>query len=150
YKVLGWGGYWGWDPVENASLVPWLVAVALLHGLLIQRTTGALARTNLALAFAGWATVLGGTYLTRSGVLQNFSVHSCADSGLNAPLVATLALFTLMGAALLAARWRRVDGGRRAIASLSRESALWLGMITVLALGTLVAFGTSAPLLTGL
>jgi cytochrome c-type biogenesis protein CcmF len=150
YRVLGWGGYWGWDPVENASLVPWLVAVALLHGLLIQRTTGALVRTNLALAFAGWATVLGGTYLTRSGVLQDFSVHSFADSGLNAPLTATLALFALLGVALLAARWRRADAGAASIASLSRESALWLGMITVLALGTLVAIGTSAPLLTAL
>ena len=149
YRVLGWGGYWGWDPVENASLVPWLVAVALLHGLLIQRTTGALTRTNLALAFAGWATVLGGTYLTRSGVLQDFSVHAFADSGLNVPLTATLALFALLAVALLAARWRRVDAGA-SIGSLSRESALWLGMITVLALGTLVAIGTSAPLLTSL
>jgi len=72
YKVLGWGGYWGWDPVENASLVPWLVAVALLHGLFIQKTTGGLVRSNLLMALLGWLTVLGGTYLTRSGVLQDF------------------------------------------------------------------------------
>jgi cytochrome c-type biogenesis protein CcmF len=150
YKVLGWGGYWGWDPVENASLVPWLVVVALLHGLLIQRTTGALIRTNLVLAFAGWATVLGGTYLTRSGVLQDFSVHSFADSGLNAPLQLTLALFTLLGAGLLLARWRTIDHGAATITSVSRESALWLGMLTVLALAGLVTVGTSAPLITSL
>ena len=150
YKVLGWGGYWGWDPVENASLIPWLIATAMLHGLLIQRTTGGLIRTNLALAFTGWVTVLGGTYLTRSGVLQDFSVHSFAESGLNAPLTATLALFALIGAGLLASRWRSVDAGTIAIAGVSRESALWLGMMTVLALAALVAVGTSAPLLTSL
>src|SRR6185436_16774059 len=82
YKTLGWGGYWGWDPVENASLVPWLAAVALLHGLMIQRTTGAVTRTNLLLALLSWSLVLGGTYLTRSGVLQDFSVHSFTNTGL--------------------------------------------------------------------
>ncbi len=150
YKVLGWGGYWGWDPVENASLVPWLVSVALLHGLLIQRTTGSLIRTNLLLACAGWVTVLGGTYLTRSGVLQDFSVHSFADSGINGPLKTILFVFPAIALVLLAARWRTVDAANTRIASVSRESALWLGMITVLVLGALVTIGTTAPLLTAL
>jgi cytochrome c-type biogenesis protein CcmF len=150
YKVLGWGGYWGWDPVENASLVPWLVVAALLHGLLIQRTTGALARTNLLLALLAWGTVLGGTYLTRSGVLQDFSVHSFTDAGLNAPLSAFLLGSLLLGAGLLLARWGSVEARAANWMSLSRESALWLGMITVLVLTGLVAFGTTVPLLTRL
>ncbi len=150
YKVLGWGGDWGWDPVENASRVPWLVAVALLHGLFIQKTTGALARTNLLLALLGWLTVLGGTYLTRSGVLQDFSVHSFADSGLNTPLVLMLTGSFGLSAALLVWRWRAVAARPTRWASLSRESALWLGMITVLLFAAMVIFGTTAPLLTAL
>ncbi len=150
YRTLGWGGFWGWDPVENASLIPWLVAVALLHGLLIQRATGAAARTNLLLALVGWGTVLGGTYLTRSGVLQNFSVHSFADSGLSAPLSAYLLVTVATGASLLAWRWRSIESGTANWLSLARESALWLGLATVLVLATLVGFGTMAPLLTSL
>ena len=150
YKVLGWGGYWGWDPVENASLVPWLVSIALLHGLLIQRTTGSLIRTNLVLASLGWVTVLAGTYLTRSGVLQNFSVHSFPDLGLNAPLKINLVLSLLLPAALLVPRWGTIDAGARRWASLSREAALWLGLVTVLMLAALVAIGTTAPVYTAL
>ncbi len=150
YKVLGWGGYWGWDPVENASLIPWLVSVALLHGLLIQRTTGGLVRTNLVLASLGWATVLGGTYLTRSGVLQDFSVHSFTDLGLNGPLMTFLLASLTMPALLLAQRWSVIGNGSARWASLSRESALWLGLVTVLALAALVAMGTTAPVYTTL
>jgi len=150
YKVLGWGGYWGWDPVENASLVPWLVTIALLHGLLIQRTTGSLVRTNLALASLGWVTVLAGTYLTRSGVLQDFSVHSFSDLGLNGPLRINLAVSLLLPAVLLAGRWRAIDAGSKQWASLSREAALWLGLVTVLILAALVAIGTTAPVYTAL
>ena len=69
YKVLGWGGYWGWDPVENSSLIPWLALVALMHGMLVQRRKGALVRTNIALALASFILVFYSTFLTRSGVL---------------------------------------------------------------------------------
>jgi cytochrome c-type biogenesis protein CcmF len=150
YKTLGWGGYWGWDPVENASLIPWLVAVALIHGLLITRTTKALARTNLILALLGYLTVIGGTYLTRSGVLADFSVHSFANEGLNTPLLAFLGSFAALGAGLMAWRWRALAAGAANWASLSRESALWLGLMTVMALAVLVALGTTAPILTAL
>ena len=150
YKVLGWGGYWGWDPVENASLVPWLVAVALLHGLFIQRTTGTLVRSNLLMALLGWLAVLGGTYLTRSGVLQDFSVHSFADSGLNAPLVSNLAVTFVLAAALLGWRWRALRTRAMQWTGLSRESALWIGLVTVLIFAAMVTFGTIAPLITSL
>jgi cytochrome c-type biogenesis protein CcmF len=150
YKTLGWGGYWGWDPVENASLVPWLLAVALLHGLLIQRTLGAIVRTNLVLAVLGWLTTVGGTYLTRSGILADFSVHSFTDTGLGGVLTAWLGLSALAGAALLLWRWRAIDAGAVNWLAVSRESALWLGLMTVLVLGLLVAIGTTMPLLTSL
>ncbi len=150
YKVLGWGGYWGWDPVENASLVPWLVAVALLHGLFIQKTTGGLVRANVLMALLGWLTVLGGTYLTRSGVLQDFSVHSFADSGLHTPLVLNLLLTFVLSAGLLVWRWRAVESNPARWTGMSRESALWIGLVTVLVFAGMVAFGTMAPLLTAL
>jgi cytochrome c-type biogenesis protein CcmF len=156
YRVLGWGGYWGWDPVENASLVPWLVGVALLHGILIQRTTRALARTNLLLALLGWLMVLGGTYLTRSGVLQDFSVHSFADSGLNTPLLLILGGTFVISAGLLTWRsllWLRQPSPETRSTgwgNLSRESALWLGLVTVLLFAVMVTFGTTIPLLTSL
>ncbi|HYM82309.1 MAG TPA: cytochrome c biogenesis protein CcsA, partial [Candidatus Limnocylindria bacterium] len=72
YKVLGWGGYWGWDPVENGSLIPWLSNIALLHGLLVQRVTGSLRRTNFFLAITSYVLVLYASFLTRSGVLADF------------------------------------------------------------------------------
>ena len=150
YKVLGWGGYWGWDPVENASLVPWLVAVALLHGLLIQRTRGALVRTNLALALGGWITVLAGVWLTRSGALENFSVHSFERSALGPPLLGLLLANLALGAALLLARGRSIAAGDSSWSTLSREAALWAGLVTVLVFALLVAFGTAAPVLTSL
>jgi len=150
YKVLGWGGYWGWDPVENASLVPWLVAVALLHGLFIQKTTGGLVRVNLALALGGWLTVLGGTYLTRSGVLQDFSVHSFADSGINLPLLLFMGVTAALSLGLLLWRWRSVESSAMHWSGLSRETALWTGLVTVLVFAAMVVFGTTAPLLTSL
>jgi cytochrome c-type biogenesis protein CcmF len=150
YKTLGWGGYWGWDPVENASLVPWLLAVALLHGLLIQRTLGSIVRTNLVLAVLGWVTTIGGTYLTRSGVLADFSVHSFPDTGLTVPLTAWLALTFFFGLAMLGARWRTIDAGATNWMSVSRESALWLGLMTVLVFAVLIAIGTTMPLLTSI
>jgi cytochrome c-type biogenesis protein CcmF len=92
YKVLGWGGYWGWDPVENASLIPWIAVVALLHGLLVQKATGSLKRTNYVLALSTYLLVLYSTFLTRSGVLANFSVHSFPESTIFRELVAIMAI----------------------------------------------------------
>src|ERR1700716_537523 len=83
YKVLGWGGYWGWDPVENGSLISLLCNIALLHGLLVQRVTGSLRRTNFFLAITSYVLVLYASFLTRSGVLADFSVHSFVNLGLN-------------------------------------------------------------------
>lgn len=87
YETLGWGGYWGWDPVENSSLVPWLILTALIHGMLIQRTHGGLRKTNLVLGIATYITVFYATFMTRSGVYANFSVHSFVAEGLFERLV---------------------------------------------------------------
>ena len=76
YKTLGWGGYWGWDPVENTSLVPWLCTVALVHGMFLQRVKKRHRKVNLLLACFAYLTILYGTFLTRSGILADFSVHA--------------------------------------------------------------------------
>ncbi len=108
YKVLGWGGYWGWDPVENASLVPWIAGAALMHGLLVQRKTGSLGAANLALAMAGYWLILYATFLTRSGVLAGFSVHSFSGATIHGWLVGALAAAAAVSVlALLVRRFRR-------------------------------------------
>src|SRR4030042_1065601 len=87
YGVLGWGGYWGWDPVENSSLVPWLIGVASIHTLLVQKKTqagggaGRFVKTNLILSVLTFVLVLYSTFLTRSGILGDASVHSFVDPG---------------------------------------------------------------------
>jgi len=97
YKVLGWGGYWGWDPVENSSLVPWLIVVALLHGLIIQKRKQALIKTNIVLSMVYFVLVLYSTYLTRSGVLANFSVHSFGESHISSFLRLLWIFFLVLG-----------------------------------------------------
>jgi cytochrome c-type biogenesis protein CcmF len=150
YKVLGWGGFWGWDPVENASLVPWLFNVALLHGLLVQRATGALARTTLFLAITSYLFVLYGSFLTRSGVLADFSVHSFVDLGLSGYLLAFLGFFALLGYGTWLVRSGSFARPGAQLAAWSREFALWLGMLVFSLMAVLTMAGTSAPLLSKL
>lgn len=147
YAVLGWGGYWGWDPVENGSLVPWLANVALLHGLLVQRAGAHLRRTNLALAVTGYGLVAYASYLTRSGVLADFSVHSFADEGLTGFLLVFLAVVAVAGYGLLLARLRAVPAGAERMAGVSREMVMALGLLVLAGLCVLVTVGMSAPLI---
>ncbi len=150
YKVLGWGGFWGWDPVENASLVPWLFNVALLHGLLVQRATGALARTTLFLGVTSYLFVLYGSFLTRSGVLADFSVHSFVDLGLSGYLLAYLGFFAVTGYGAWALRSKLMVHPNAQLGGASREFALWLGMLVFCLMALLTMAGTSAPLISKL
>lgn len=147
YESLGWGGYWGWDPVENSSLVPWLFASALLHGLIVQGSRGSFKRTNLVLAIVGYLTVIYSTFLTRSGVLGDFSVHSFVELGLMGYLVAFMVGFAVIGFGLLAWRWR--DIGQRVLYSqvLSREFGLILGALVFVVIALIVGIGTSMPVI---
>ncbi len=122
YKVLGWGGYWGWDPVENGSFIPWLCNIALLHGLLVQRVTGSLRRTNFFLAITSYALVLYASFLTRSGVLADFSVHSFVNLGLNGFLLSFLGVVVVAGYGTLLFRLRDIPGPKEALGSFSRHA----------------------------
>jgi len=149
YETLGWGGFWAWDPVENASLLPWLVTVAAAHSMLTQKRTGGLIRTNIALTLLAYALVLYGSFLTRSGVLGDASVHSFADPGFLAfnLLVTALGLFIIVPFGMFLWRWREMSGFAQDYKILSRETGLSIASALLGASALVVFIGTSAPLL---
>lgn len=150
YETLGWGGYWGWDPVENSSLVPWLTTSALLHGMLVQRVHGGLRRTNLILALVSYSLVIYASFLTRSGVLDNFSVHSFTASGLSIALIVVLVGTLGSAAAVLILRWRDIPVSPLADRFWSRDSLFVLGIMTFVLLALLIGMGTSMPVLSSI
>ncbi len=150
YVTLGWGGYWAWDPVENASFVPWLFSAVLLHGVIIQNRQKGLGKTNLFLAGLAFIAVLWGSFLTRSGVLADFSVHSFAESGLNWYLIGFVGVFSVIFISLFIRSSREIDSPRFAEGLFSRETFILIGMLTLLFTGLVVFAGTSSPLYTGL
>jgi len=150
YETLGWGGYWGWDPVENSSLIPWLTILALMHGFLVQKRNGTLVKSNYLLAMISYVLVLYATFLTRSGVLADFSVHSFQDLGINALLIIFLVVF--LGFSLIIYFRRLGDLPYKAIdfSKPTRENSLAVSILVLLASAFLVFIGTSSPLISGL
>jgi len=145
YSILGWGGFWGWDPVENSSLVPWLLAVGLLHNQVIQLKRGIFRRANLLLAMAPFLLLTYSTFLTRSGILADFSVHSFTDLGINQFLAAFMIVFVSGGLLLFLWKFRRVPVERVDAPLLSREYFMFLGSLAFVLFGLFVLLGTSAP-----
>jgi cytochrome c-type biogenesis protein CcmF len=150
YEVLGWGGYWGWDPVENSSLVPWLTLLALIHGLLMQKMKGSLARTNMFLAIISFMLVLYATFLTRSGVLQDFSVHSFEDLGIGNYLIGIMSIAGVIGFGYFFMRFREVKSPKIDSSGINRELTLLLGVYVLCAGAVFTFFGMSSPIFTGL
>lgn len=150
YETLGWGGYWGWDPVENSSLVPWLVATALLHALLVQRSGKALRRTNFALAIAAYVMIFYSTFLTRSGVLSSFSVHSFVEEGLKGLMISYLLAIIIVPVFVLAWRWRDIPSKQLSEKLLSRDSFFVLGMIALIVIAVVISLGTSMPVISAI
>ena len=148
YKTLGWGGYWAWDPVENSSLIPWMTSLALIHGLLIERRDGAMRKTNLFMAIFTFLLVVYGTFLTRSGVLADFSVHSFVDLGVNKYLIGFMVSFTLLSIGLFLLRSPKIKGPSISLSATSQEFALLVSIWILLLIGLVVLAGTSWPLLT--
>lgn len=148
YETLGWGGYWGWDPVENASLVPWLANIALVHSMILERKRGSFKKTNLFLAITTFLMVIYGTFLTRSGVLADFSVHSFVDLGMNAYLAAFLIGFTVVSYGFLALRAKSIISAEPTRSPLAKEFAIYLGMLFIILSAFLILLGTSSPLIT--
>jgi cytochrome c-type biogenesis protein CcmF len=153
YETLGWGGFWAWDPVENTSLVPWLFLAALLHGLAIQVKNGGVRPLNIVLAILPFATMNYGTFLTRTGVLADFSVHAFVGSDrrdfyfvlLGGTLIATFAPLVL-----LLTRLRQMPRARVFEGAGDRTFGFFLGTSILALMGLFVAVGMSAPLISRL
>jgi cytochrome c-type biogenesis protein CcmF len=145
YHVLGWGGYWAWDPVENAAFMPWLTGTALLHSVMIQERRRMLRLWNLALVIATFALTLFGTFLTRSGVIA--SVHAFSQGSIGAFFLSFLALVLLAALGLLAWRWDALKADGELDSVVSRESAFLLNNVLLVAAAFTVFFGTVFPLL---
>ena len=145
YETLNFGGYWNWDPVENAVYIPWLVLVAALHGLVLWQRRRIGLRMAFALVIATFVLILYATFLTRSGVLGNSSVHSFTDLGLSGQLLIYLAVFTAGAVALLISRWREIPVSAKELSVYNAELWVFVGA-TVLCLGAFqVLFTTSIP-----
>lgn len=150
YITLGWGGYWGWDPVENASLVPWLTSVAMVHGMLLQKARGRFRKLNFALASLSYVLVVYATFLTRSGVLADFSVHSFVDLGITGWLVGILGVALIIGLGALLWRWREIPSQPGDEPFLSRTVFSVMAIAALLGAALVVTVGTSSPLITRL
>jgi cytochrome c-type biogenesis protein CcmF len=148
YGVLGWGGYWGWDPVENSSLIPWILSMALLHTMLAQARTGNLVRTNFIFAILSFVLVIYSTFLTRSGILGDSSVHSFTDPGtiVYSLLMLFLVCSTVLGFGFLLLRAKELKAIAKPMHWLTREFALSLGSFVLLGSAVIVFFGTSLPI----
>jgi cytochrome c-type biogenesis protein CcmF len=144
YEVLGWGGYWAWDPVENAALLPWLTATAFLHSAMVAERRGGLRIWTVALVIATFTLTLVGTFLTRSGVVA--SVHSFTQSAIGPWFLGGIVLALGLGLALLVWRLPELIGGDRPSGTVSRESAFLLNNVLFLGLTFAVLFGTLLPL----
>jgi cytochrome c-type biogenesis protein CcmF len=149
YETLGWGGFWGWDPVENSSLIPWLVVVALVHTMLVQKRTRGLVKTNMILAVASFVMVLYSTFLTRSGILGDTSVHSFVDPGKFAFWILLLFMVTFVAIGITMVLRRRSDMNihREEFAPTTREFMLSIGSALIMASAIFVTIGTSWPVI---
>ncbi len=151
YGVLGWGGYWAWDPVENSSFVPWLLIIGAIHTMVAEERIGKYKKTSLILCILAFSAVLYSTFLTRSGVLGDASVHSFVDPGQEVYLflVVFLAIFVGGGLGLLIFRFKslRTEKSEIQVNLMSRESALFVGAITICATALVIAVGTSWPII---
>jgi cytochrome c-type biogenesis protein CcmF len=144
YEVLGWGGYWAWDPVENASLIPWLTATAYLHSVVVQERRGMLRVWNLSLILATFCLTILGTFLTRSGVVN--SVHSFTQSAIGPLLLGFLGLVAAVGVGLIAWRGDRLRAPGRIDAAVSREGAFLANNLLFAGFAFVVLLGTVFPL----
>ncbi len=144
YEVLGWGGYWAWDPVENASLLPWLTATAALHSIMVVERKGILKGWTVTLVQATFLLVILGTFMTRSGVFN--SVHSFTQSAIGPTILAFLAVALLFTIALLAFRIDKLEAEGRVEGAASREAMFLVNNLLFVLLTFTVLIGTCFPL----
>src|SRR5881628_25603 len=148
YVELGWGGYWAWDPVENAALLPWLTMTAFLHSVMIQEKRGMLKKWNLALVIGSWLLSVMGTFITRSGVIA--SVHSFTQSPVGYFFLVFLVLAAVASFTLYAIRLPLLATEARLESMVSREASFFFNNLLLIGLAFSVLWGTLFPILSEL
>src|SRR6266567_2527602 len=145
YVELGWGGYWAWDPVENAALLPWLVMTAFLHSVMVQEKRGMLKKWNLALIIGAWVLSIFGTFLTRSGVIS--SVHSFTQSPVGYFFLAFLVVAAIASFTLYATRLPLLEAEATLESMVSREAGFLFNNLLLIGIAFSVLWGTLFPIL---
>jgi cytochrome c-type biogenesis protein CcmF len=145
YSELGWGGYWGWDAVENASLMPWLTGTAFLHSLMIQEKRGMLKVWNVSLVLATGTLAIMGTFLVRSGVLS--SIHAFGGATLGVPFVVLIGVLIIGSIYLVSSRREMLRSEHRLDSLLSRESVFLANNVVLVGLCFVIFWGTYFPLI---
>lgn len=145
YETLGWGGYWAWDPVENASFLPWLTGTAFIHSVMVQERRGMLRVWNLSLVIATFALTILGTFITRSGVLE--SVHAFSNSSIGPMLLGFFALIVVVSLVLIGWRGDQLRSPGRIDSPVSREGAFLANNVLFAAFAFVVLLGTIFPLI---
>ena len=146
YETLSFGGYWNWDPVENAVYIPWIVQVAGLHTMIVYKRNNTALITSMILVMATFILILYATFLTRSGLLGEASVHSFTDSGLKVQLFAYLVAFLLISILLISFNWSKIPKSEKEVKTYSTEFWIFLGTIVLGLMAFQVFIGTSIPL----
>lgn len=145
YETLNFGGYWNWDPVENAIYVPWLVLVAAIHIMIAYKKSGSALKLSMILVSASFLLVLYATFLTRSGILGNSSVHSFTDLGLSGQLLIYLLAFIVLSVFYIAKRWKEIPSSKEEVSTYSREFWIFMGAAVLCFMAFQVLAGTSIP-----
>jgi cytochrome c-type biogenesis protein CcmF len=145
YDELGWGGYWGWDAVENAALMPWLAGTAFLHSMMVQEKRGMLKVWNVSLMVLTFTLALLGTFLVRSGILE--SIHAFGASTVGGPLLGLIAVVVIGSTALIVSRLGDLRSERRIESLASRESVFLINNLLLLGLVAVIFWGTFFPLI---
>jgi cytochrome c-type biogenesis protein CcmF len=148
YTELGWGGYWAWDPVENAALMPWLVGTAFLHSIMVQEKRGMLKVWNACLIVGAFSLALLGTFLVRSGVLQ--SIHAFGDSTVGPYILGLIAVVLVGSTALIVSRLDDLRSAKRIDSLASREAVFLVNNLLLVALCAVIFWGTFFPLISEL
>ncbi len=150
YSILGWGGYWAWDPVENSSLIPWILAVAGIHTMLVQKKNGSYKKTNLILSVLAFLLVLYSTFLTRSGILGDSSVHSFVDPGAEVylALIVFISSFILISIVAISLRLKFLKSTAADTPPFfTKETFLFIGSLVLCASALIITAGTSMPII---
>ncbi len=147
YVTLSFGGFWAWDPVENASLVPWLIGTAGIHTMIIQRKSSIAQKSSLLFAILAYMLIVYETFLTRSGVLADSSVHSFVDLGLYNQLLLFMLVISILGLGMFFWRYKELPSPQKESKILSREFMTFSGAVLLLVLGIVIILGTSSPII---